>query len=157
MKKHIPYFIFKVSDILTDPNPEIINISQKIPVWDISEMTDFKINSFVQVDGSFQRIERGEILGIFQVKYRIKGRCFGCLTDVSKNISFDTEVIFSIYDNADDEELKISKYGEINIQDFLEQEIITHLPQDFKCKSNCKGLCKICGNNNNIKKCKCPR
>ena len=41
MKKHISNFIFKVNDILADPNSEIISISQEIPVWDIFEMTNF--------------------------------------------------------------------------------------------------------------------
>jgi len=157
MKKHISDFVFKVSDILADPNPEILSIKQKIPAWNIAEMIDFKLNSEVWVNCEFQKIERGKILGIFNIEYQIKGKCFRCLDDATGNVSFDTEAIFSVYKTEDSAEFIISKYGEINILDFLEQEIITHLPQDFKCKSSCKGLCRICGNNNNIRKCKCLR
>ncbi|MFC1656687.1 DUF177 domain-containing protein [Patescibacteria group bacterium] len=157
MKKHISNFIFNVSDALANTSSDIINISQMVPAWDIANMTDFKLDSEVRVNGSIQKVERGKILGIFQVKYKIKGRCYRCLIDTSQGISFDTEAIFSVYDNADHEEYKISKYGDINIQDLLEQEIITHLPQDFKCESSCKGLCSECGVNLNTKKCKCRK
>ncbi len=157
MKKHISNYIIKVNDILSDPGSEIVGIDQDIPVWKIEGLADFTIDSSVHISAQLQKIERGEILGVFKINYQIKGICFKCLADKTEKISIETKVVFSIYENTEDDKIKISKYGEINLQNFIEQEIVTHLPQDFKCKLSCKGLCGVCGNNNNIKKCKCRK
>lgn len=157
MKRSSEDFTFKVSDILVAPSTEQIEESKKIPIWKFEGLEDFEIIAPVQVNAKLQKIDQGTILGIFELNLEVRGQCSRCLEKIKKSIEFNSEGIFSVYDNVEEAEFKISKYGEINIQPLLEQEIITHLPQNFLCKENCKGLCPECGENLNQGKCKCKR
>lgn len=154
MNKFLENFIFKVGDILVDPENQIVEEEREIQAWDFSGLDDFKLSASVQVKSKLQKIAKGEILGIFEIITQLKGKCFRCLESTKKKLEFKTEAVFSIYD-TEEAEFKISKYGEINIQSLLEQEIITHLPQNFLCKKDCRGLCLGCGVNLNKEKCKC--
>lgn len=152
MKEQISDFQFKVSDVLLDSG-EVISESREIPIWKVEGLDDFKITSLTEVKANFQKIDKGTVLGIFEVRLDIDGSCFYCLESVKRSLLFSTEASFSVYDNLEDVEFKISKYGDIDIQSLLEQEIITHLPQNFSCQAGCKGLCPKCGINLNHDKC----
>ncbi len=51
----------------------------------------------------------------------------------------------------------IDKNNKIDIFKAIREDILVNLPMKLICRSSCKGLCDQCGQNLNIKKCKCKK
>jgi uncharacterized metal-binding protein YceD (DUF177 family) len=45
--------------------------------------------------------------------------------------------------------------SEIDLTPELREDILITFPQNFICSSDCKGLCPVCGENKNVKSCRC--
>ncbi|OGS18722.1 MAG: hypothetical protein A2219_00630 [Elusimicrobia bacterium RIFOXYA2_FULL_50_26] len=45
---------------------------------------------------------------------------------------------------------------EIDLQDELRQLLILHVPLKPLCKTECAGICQVCGKNRNLAPCRCP-
>ena len=57
----------------------------------------------------------------------------------------------------DEEQLsgRIDVNHELDLTDVLEQYVISELPMKPLCRSDCQGLCQVCGDNLNEKQCNC--
>lgn len=76
----------------------------------------------------------------------IEFACSRCLTRFEKKISKDFEVNYFL-----------RREKAIDITDDICQEIILEYPLKPLCRSDCKGLCIICGQNLNEIECGCKR
>lgn len=94
----------------------------------------------------------------FECKFKttVELVCDRCLINYSYNINEEKNFFIGNVDTNDVNEFNIRDFkGEIDIVNFLEEEIIMDLPPQKICKPSCEGLCDSCGGNLNIEKCKC--
>jgi uncharacterized protein len=154
-----------------------------IKIYDIEERLSIK-SSF---DGSkYKRPEDEEISFLSPVSYdleimRSKDNvwvqgpvtsvlsltCARCLTTFSYGIDTNLDIELAPKDTAPDaaevelkgEELDIYYYDgdEIDIDDYVFEEVILNLPIKALCAESCKGLCPICGKNLNSEDCQCEK
>jgi len=60
-------------------------------------------------------------------------------------------------DNQKSEETYSIEDGKIDLAPPLTEEIIANIPIKVLCRTDCRGLCPICGNNLNDNPCKCDK
>ena len=58
------------------------------------------------------------------------------------------------FDN-DQSNCRIDGNHELDLTDVLQQYVISELPMKPLCRSDCQGLCQVCGDNLNEKQCNC--
>ena len=84
--------------------------------------------------------------------------CSRCLCDVAISIDIDIKAILVRDENESwDDELDsfVIENNKIDLINIASYEILQFLPMQILCDDNCKGLCSICGNDLNVKKCDC--
>lgn len=85
--------------------------------------------------------------------------CDRCLkpTEVFLPLDFERELLSgTLKDELDDGDSEGYMEDEVfDLLSFLEEEILFNLPSKILCKSDCKGLCPVCGADRNIKDCGC--
>lgn len=103
-------------------------------------------------------IENG-ILAQFKLKVRAQFICERCLGSFIKDleIKFIQRYQFRVYNKKEDRDeiLPIPLDRKIEVFEPIREEILASLPMKIICSSNCRGLCSKCGQNLNIKRCKC--
>lgn len=102
------------------------------------------VSDTLTVDGKLQA----------QVTYR----CSRCLTDYQDELQTDFSERFVRADPADlaDEDERIPALGDqIELDPYLEQEILLAMPYTPLCSEECAGLCPVCGANRNEHVCEC--
>ncbi len=106
-------------------------------------------------------------------KVRIKGNvelefdtcCDRCLAEVPTilNLEFEREVVSpdtaadsseEVGDREDDK-LDFMEGYQLNVETFVYNEILLNWPMKILCKDDCKGICKVCGQNRNLRECGC--
>jgi len=80
-----------------------------------------------------------------EVKGNLRLRCSRCLEDFIRDFSYGLNLLFSVK--------KEDTF--IDITENLREEIILNHPFKVLCKSDCKGLCPLCGQNLNKGRCNC--
>lgn len=88
--------------------------------------------------------------------------CSRCLRDVSvpMDIDFERELAFDRIRSGDVEDLDEYNYIDGNLLDvdrFVRNELIVHLPMRVLCREDCRGLCPVCGKDLNEGDCGCDR
>ena len=90
----------------------------------------------------------------FEVEYkkRIGGYTAEKIDEVVKS-----DEAFKLHEDEDIDKSDVVEYSGdlIDITDDVRQSIILALPLKPICTDNCRGLCAVCGNNLNIRKCNC--
>lgn len=84
-------------------------------------------------------------------------KCNRCLEEFARKINghLYTSIITN-KENETDENLFLQ--GDmIDLSSFIEEAITLSLPMKVLCNDKCKGLCSICGENLNVKKCNCNK
>lgn len=94
----------------------------------------------------------------FRAKIKLKGtidaECGRCLEPFQETIEPEFEEFFTFpFVEASDDEIQVPESGNINLEPILHDYILMEIPINPVCKSDCKGLCDICGINRNIKDC----
>ena len=99
------------------------------------------------------------------IKGKAEVNCVRCLklleTDI--DISFVSSYVSSEYESrekeiqisGDDLDVDFYQNEEIDLAQLIREQIILNAPQTALCKLDCAGLCQICGENKNEKKCNC--
>lgn len=103
-------------------------------------------------------------------RIRVNGRltadlqllCSRCLKPIRHHFEVDFEETFQAMRETDpeptDEDDFIPVYGEsIEVQPFLEEELLLNLPLAPLCSEDCEGLCPECGSNRNEQACDCGK
>ena len=130
------------------------------------EMAEFKTRM-----GAFPITEKSPVSFTFTNngvhKVNVKGfvnlcfatECDRCLIKVPTklNIEFDREVTSPEYtaDDRDDDDQTFMEGYQLDVEAFVNNEILTNWPLKILCKEECKGVCPVCGQNLNIKDCGC--
>lgn len=107
-------------------------------------------------------------LGGKKVRIALAGRivlalfCDRCLRDVAYELvlSSEREIDFSLSEKERAEQLDetgfINGY-DLDVDEFVCEEILLGFPMKVLCKEDCKGICKVCGANLNEGECGCDR
>jgi uncharacterized protein len=92
------------------------------------------------------------------VEARALGPCDWCLDDVERAIRVDVDERLDPSVGRDDEpfgESNVLTGSRLDVADFAQQVLLSHLPMGLRCGDDCKGLCGACGANRNTGGCSC--
>ena len=98
------------------------------------------------------------------VKTDVSVKCIRCLDHFTLNINskFDT-ILFPLnlvdfsYSALNDDEMEYIFYsnGKIDMPKLIIEQVNLNIPFRTVCSTDCKGICPVCGTNQNYEKCKC--
>lgn len=107
----------------------------------------------------FENVESGKVLLSGDALITLKGSCDRCLRDVEFTVCthFEHDLYSpdSIADGGDREEQSFLSGYDLDTEELLRGEFIINMPVKILCKEDCKGICKVCGQNLNEKECGC--
>lgn len=82
--------------------------------------------------------------------------CSRCLAAVRDKLVVPISVPIAAHlQNEDTDDYIIPEAGQIDVTDFVYQNVVTAFPHKFLCREDCKGLCPRCGKNLNDGDCGC--
>ena len=58
-------------------------------------------------------------------------------------------------DQEEDDAIDFMEGYQLNVETFVYNEILLNWPMKILCKDDCKGICKVCGQNLNLGECGC--
>lgn len=109
--------------------------------------------------GSAQTDITGEISAVVEID------CSRCLQTIESPLEIPVKTGFITIENSseetekelDAEDLDVSylEDTEINLKEIVREQILLAIPSQFLCKEDCKGLCEVCGKNQNLINCNC--
>lgn len=119
----------------------------------------FAITEKSPVSFTFTNLEKGKILVKGDMKLTLQAACDRCLTEVPVVLELHAErIVVSPETGTEDEEaddLSFMDGCQLNVETFVYNEIIGNWPAKILCKSGCKGICPVCGQNRNVRDCGC--
>ncbi len=84
------------------------------------------------------------------------GLCDRCQKEFSMPVSVEFESNIALKETGDvGQDTIITNNGMLEVDDIIKENLILSIPMKLLCKDDCKGLCYICGNDLNDKKCNC--
>lgn len=98
------------------------------------------------------------------VKVEMEADCDRCLEPALLPIDTDFELFYKPVEEGfgeekgvDDEEADMGFYeGDgVELNDVLREFVLLTLPMQRVCSEDCQGICPVCGENRNLKKCGC--
>jgi uncharacterized protein len=93
---------------------------------------------------------------LVQAKFRgdIQMECVRCLEPANQNLKADFSELFAFSSREmTDSGLILPEDGHIDLEPLVRDYMIIEVPIQPLCKSDCKGLCPICGENLNLTTC----
>lgn len=99
-----------------------------------------------------------------RIRCPLRGECCRCLVAVEQCLEIPMRVLFQRKEASEeeleaveDEEYEILSPGtrEIDLKDFIREEIVLELPLRVCCAEDCRGLCPQCGRDLNRAPCTC--
>lgn len=127
--------------------------------------TDFSQASPLNVDATAELVG-GEIRVRGHLSVRLGAACDRCLkpTEVEVKLGFDLtyrpleEIAKEEEIEVPADELDVGFYSGdgIALADIVTEQVILAMPMKVVCRSDCQGLCPVCGADRNHVKCQCP-
>ena len=92
-----------------------------------------------------------------KIKANLEMKCSRCLDTFIYPIDIDIEERFTTNRNSEDDEAIVVMDDVLDITEIVDTSIISTLPIQRVCKSDCMGLCQECGCNLNYDSCSCRK
>ena len=89
------------------------------------------------------------------VSFTFAGRCDRCLTPFSREYVIPMEHILVDSVEDEDSDFVLLENYQLSLDDLVLEDILLELPMKSLCREDCKGLCPICGKNQNDGYCGC--
>lgn len=124
-----------------------------------SRLGDFRITEKSPVTFTFTNIgvDKAKVEG--SVKLKFETRCDRCLTEVPTTLDLKFDRIVTSPDvtseDEEDDDLNFMEGYQLNVETFVNNEILVNWPMKILCKEDCKGVCPKCGQNLNMGECGC--
>ena len=152
-----------------------INISDLLSTSGKSSSYEFTVEAeMFDIDGGYPYLEKkpvhltlinedGEKISYAgQIDVTLEIPCSRCLTPVPVRMNFEFGDELFLKPQEDEERLYIGDVsfvdgGELDADRLVFDEILMRLPMKVLCRSDCKGLCPVCGHNLNEGDCGCDR
>lgn len=97
----------------------------------------------------------GKIEVELDISAQVEMQCSRCIDTYVQDIHTIANHVFVKEDNQADEDEHLFKGDEIDLTEIVLNEIAAESPMKPLCSENCKGLCPVCGKNNNKSNCNC--
>ena len=153
--------IIDISDIISCENKESTKEVQIELTSFVSRLGEFPITEKAPVELKITNQENKRLLIRGTVDLTMTIPCSRCLEEVPTNIHFDIDKEIKLENQAvNDEEMDDTDYligFDLDVDKLIYQEILVNWPMKVLCKEDCKGICKVCGNNLNKGDCNCQR
>ena len=81
--------------------------------------------------------------------------CDRCLEPVEKEFPLELSAEFDLNDSAECSELPFISGSKLDVDAFALDELYVNMLVSILCRDDCRGLCKKCGANLNIRQCGC--
>lgn len=137
--------IFDLKELVASPvgTKETFKIKSEIASPDKENIA---IKSPILGKGIFTNLDK-HLLADFDLATTIELSCARCGEKFTKKIDLKIKKTYKLN--------QLNQNQEIDILPDINEEIILSVPTKPLCKKECLGLCPICGQNLNIKKCSC--
>ncbi|HHV99883.1 MAG TPA: DUF177 domain-containing protein [Clostridiaceae bacterium] len=146
--------IINVSDILKINGASLnVEFSEKIEGLETND-NGLVFDSPVSFKGKLTN-EKGTLRlnGYVDLQYKVK--CYRCLKDLERNMSFDLNERFVSSNNIADSDVYTYNGNYVDTDKAIKDNIILNLPMKHICDVGCRGLCPKCGTNLNERECNC--
>jgi uncharacterized protein len=138
---------------------EAIEINEKLSLDDFEYSTYKPLKNGVFVKG--RAFCKADVVYLnLNISFDFFGVCDRCAEDFKRNYAFDIDkIVVQKLENEDDDfdDFIVVENNELDLNDYVYQEIQLFLPQKMLCSEDCKGLCPKCGKNLNKEKCSCEK
>lgn len=119
-----------------------------------------KLDASVEFEPSFEFTGRivnlGGLLKLSgKLHFEFSANCLRCLERVNMPKDIEIEESFVEISKSDEEDAYTFEGNAVDIDKPLMDNIILAMPMKIICSEDCKGLCKLCGTNLNLKDCNC--
>ena len=142
----------QIFDVTWDKQPFEYNI----PLGSLEQYDKYPFISPIAINGTL--VNRAGIVTLnFSVKFTMKLNCDRCLSEFEREYSYDFQHILVRSTNKDNDDFIVCPENSLDLDELAISDLLLQLPSKILCKEDCKGLCCICGNNNNISTCSCSK
>ncbi len=123
--------------------------------------TEVHCSSALQGKISLLRVVDG-ILCIGDLTCQVELACSRCLEPFSEEVAFTFEEEFhEAAQDLDDEDIEdpslfLVDQNILDVSEVVRQNLLLAIPIRSLCRLDCKGLCRFCGENRNLRTCDCP-
>ena len=151
--------LLNLSDVLTSEGKKThLSVPLEMTVF-TSRMGRFLITEKSPVNFVFTNIGKGKVKVEGNVELTFRTKCDRCLTEVPTSLvlQFDRTVFSPDVELSEDSEddLEFMEGYQLNVETFVYDEILLNWPMKILCRSECKGVCPVCGKNRNDGDCGC--
>lgn len=101
------------------------------------------------LSGILDRLDDGVRLVVDSCEARFKTFCDRCLKPFDISVSFKFEIFLS------NNKIEHLRNRILVLDNQIRENLILSVPIKKICKETCQGLCPVCGQNMNVKKCSC--
>ena len=128
----------------------------------VSKLGDFAFVKKQDIELAFTNVGGKKIEVASHLDVTLDIPCDRCLTDVPWQIWVDSTRTLNFGEESPDadETLKDMPFmdgTEFDVEKYAYSEILENFPMKVLCKTDCKGICNVCGMNLNHGSCECDR
>ena len=152
---------------------ELIKLDEG-PEWFIERLKGFRdadVHPFGRVEGEiFVQPMVDNVLTRGHAKCGMRLTCDRCLKEFDKPMDVDINCLYEPGSKKNREaksaEIELSEGemesgfyygGEIDMRDVIAEAVLLSLPISIVCGDSCKGLCPVCGKDQNLESCPCDK
>ncbi len=89
-----------------------------------------------------------------ELEVSVKAQCYRCLMDVNHPMKLNLEELYTTA-RMGDVEFVIDEGGILDLAPLIRAETLIEGEHRILCQPNCKGICAVCGTNQNTDSCDC--
>lgn len=119
-------------------------------------LADWQPTGLAQISGCIMN-EAGIVSCSLHVSFTLNLCCDRCAESFERSFSFDGDAVLVTHlsgENAEDEYILIPD-AQFDADEFAESCILLNMPTKVLCSEDCKGVCPVCGVNQNVQTCSC--
>ena len=103
-------------------------------------------------------IGAGESVGVRgTVSAVLTAHCARCLREVSMPLKAELDEVFVREADPENPDQRLLDGHQIDLSGPAREALLLEMPMRLLCRKDCKGLCPVCGANQNDKPCDCPK
>jgi len=136
--------IINIFTLLKRQEKEIV-VDRKIPNF----VSELNCDQPIEIKGRI-RIENQSIRVNITIKLQYKMVCSRCIEDFVYLSEFEINEDYEITKNQE-----MLENDTLDLTELIRENILLHIPIKALCSESCKGLCAVCGTNNNVHQCNC--
>lgn len=140
-------WVLAVTDLIGRPGAsEQLEVTWPAPAELSVPLLGIEQDSAMQVDIRLDSVHEG-VLVSGTVDGTLTGQCSRCLDAITDTVTIDIQELFqSEFDpmlEADEQHLV--EHGLVNVEPIMRDALVTSLPFQPRCSTDCEGLCDQCG------------